>query len=53
MDEHLDVIEATGAGERVVLATVIDTIRSAPRQPGAKMLVRQDGSFTGSSFELS
>ena len=31
-----------------MLATVIDTIRSAPRQPGAKMVVREDGSFTGS-----
>jgi xanthine dehydrogenase accessory factor len=48
VDEHLDVIEATAAGEKVVLATVIDTIRSAPRQPGAKMVVREDGTFTGS-----
>jgi xanthine dehydrogenase accessory factor len=48
MDEHRDVIDATAAGEKVVLATVIDTIRSAPRQPGAKMVVRQDGTFTGS-----
>jgi xanthine dehydrogenase accessory factor len=48
VDEHRDVIGATAAGETVVLATVIDTIRSAPRQPGAKMVVRQDGSFTGS-----
>lgn len=48
MDEHRDVIEATTAGERVVLATVIDTIRSAPRQPGAKMVVREDGTFSGS-----
>jgi len=48
VDEHSDVIEATAAGDKVVLATVIDTIRSAPRQPGAKMVVREDGSFTGS-----
>jgi xanthine dehydrogenase accessory factor len=48
VDEHRDVIEATTAGERVVLATVIDTIRSAPRQPGAKMVVREDGTFSGS-----
>jgi xanthine dehydrogenase accessory factor len=40
--------EATAAGERVVVATVIDTIRSAPRQPGAKMAVRESGTFTGS-----
>jgi xanthine dehydrogenase accessory factor len=48
VDEHFDVMEATAAGEKVVLATVIDTIRSAPRQPGAKMVVHEDGSFTGS-----
>jgi xanthine dehydrogenase accessory factor len=48
VDEHRDVIEATAAGRRVVLATVIDTIRSAPRQPGAKMVVREDGTFSGS-----
>jgi xanthine dehydrogenase accessory factor len=47
--EYLDVIEeATANGERVVVATVIDTIRSAPRQPGAKMVVRENGSFSGS-----
>jgi xanthine dehydrogenase accessory factor len=48
VEELRDVIEATGAGEKIVLATVIDTIRSAPRQPGAKMVVREDGSFSGS-----
>ena len=40
--------EATAAGEKIVVATVIDTIRSAPRQPGAKMAVRESGTFTGS-----
>ena len=40
--------EATAAGEQVVVATVIDTIRSAPRQPGAKMAVRESGRFVGS-----
>jgi xanthine dehydrogenase accessory factor len=40
--------EANGAGEKIVVATVIDTIRSAPRQPGAKMAVRESGTFTGS-----
>ena len=48
----LDVLEvidqANAAGERVVVATVIDTIRSAPRQPGAKMVVRENGRFVGS-----
>ncbi len=49
MRETIDAIdEADAAGERVVVATVIDTIRSAPRQPGSKMVVRQSGRFTGS-----
>ena len=49
MREILDVIdEASAAGEKVAVATVIDTIRSAPRQPGAKMVVREDGRFVGS-----
>ncbi len=49
MQDIFEVIdEATAAGERVVVATVIDTIRSAPRQPGAKMVIRENGQFTGS-----
>ena len=42
--------EATAAlerGESVVLATVARTRGSTPRKPGAKMLVRRDGSFFG------
>ena len=49
MRDLLDVIDqANEAGEKVVVATVIDTIRSAPRQPGAKMVVRENGRFVGS-----
>ncbi|HEX4518767.1 MAG TPA: XdhC/CoxI family protein [Gaiellaceae bacterium] len=49
MRDIIDVIEeADAAGENVVVATVIDTIRSAPRQPGAKMVVRKNGRFSGS-----
>jgi xanthine dehydrogenase accessory factor len=49
MRDVLDVIDqANAAGEKVVVATVIDTIRSAPRQPGAKMVVRENGRFVGS-----
>jgi xanthine dehydrogenase accessory factor len=49
MRDILDVVDqATAAGEKVVVATVIDTIRSAPRQPGAKMVVRESGTFVGS-----
>src|SRR5579875_1065049 len=36
------------AGETVGLATVVGTWRSAPRQPGAAMLVGADGTAVGS-----
>ncbi len=35
------------AGRGCVLATVVATAGSAPREPGAKMLVREDGSIDG------
>ncbi len=36
-----------GRGERAVLATVVATQGSTPRKAGAKMLVREDGTFLG------
>ena len=49
MSETLDWIDAAAAaGEKAAVATVVSTIRSAPRQPGAKMVIRQSGTFTGS-----
>jgi xanthine dehydrogenase accessory factor len=45
----LEAIEqADAAGARAAVATVVKTIRSAPRQPGAKMVVREGGRFVGS-----
>ena len=38
---------ACAAGELVALATVAQTLGSTPRKTGAKMLVREDGSFVG------
>ncbi len=38
---------AVAAGESVALATVAQTLGSTPRKTGAKMLVREDGSFVG------
>ncbi|NJN81359.1 MAG: hypothetical protein HC802_03135 [Caldilineaceae bacterium] len=35
-------------GQRVALATVIETWGSAPRRPGAKMAICADGGFVGS-----
>jgi xanthine dehydrogenase accessory factor len=35
------------AGRRVALATVVEVIRSAPRPPGAKLAVAEDGAMAG------
>jgi xanthine dehydrogenase accessory factor len=49
MREILDAIEATSAaGEQAAVATVVATIRSAPRQPGAKLIVTEGGRLVGS-----
>lgn len=39
--------EAFEVGSPVALATVAQTLGSTPRKTGAKMLVREDGSFVG------
>ena len=39
--------EAFEGGSPVALATVAQTLGSTPRKTGAKMLVREDGSFVG------
>ncbi len=44
--EHLDAWRAEGV-TRVAIATVVGVKRSAPRPPGAKMAVAQDGSVAG------
>lgn len=38
----------TARGDRVALATVLATRRSAPRPPGAKMAVNEHGDIAGS-----
>ncbi|WP_322796763.1 XdhC family protein [Tepidiforma sp.] len=49
MDESLyqELTQALEAGTPVALATVVRTRGSTPRKVGAKMLIRGDGSFTG------
>ncbi|GAA1136096.1 XdhC family protein [Kribbella jejuensis] len=47
-DVLASVREWYAAGERFALATVIDTFRSAPRQPGATMAVSSAGVVVGS-----
>ena len=48
MDEVFREIQRSlGAGEAVVVATVAETRGSTPRGPGARLLVRADGTFCG------
>jgi len=42
-----DVDSWLARGDRVALATVVDTRRSAPRPPGAKMAVNDRGEVSG------
>lgn len=44
---YREIAGAVERGEPVVLATVARTRGSTPRKPGAKMIVRADGSFFG------
>ncbi len=49
MRDILDAIDAAdAAGEQAAVATVVATLRSAPRQPGAKMVVTEGGRIVGS-----
>ncbi len=48
MKDVLDELDAWAArGERVALATVVGTKRSAPRPPGAKMAISESGEVAG------
>ena len=48
MLEILDDVSAWLArGERVAVATVVEVVRSAPRQPGAKMAISESGQIVG------
>jgi len=56
LDIYRELINAITRGERVVLATIISVKGSSPRKTGAKMLVKQDGTFVstigGGGIEL-
>jgi len=47
MDIFEEIVAAKKAGTPVVLATVIESLGSAPREEGARMLVKNDGSTVG------
>ena len=42
-----EAVELLGRGDPLVVATVVRTKGSTPQKPGAKLLVRQDGSGVG------
>ena len=44
---YAEIGEAIVRGEPRVLATVSQAVGSTPRKPGARMLLRPDGSFVG------
>jgi len=48
LELYEEMVRLTRTGEPFVLATVVASSGSSPRKPGAKMLVRGDGSFCGS-----
>ncbi|MEO8906718.1 MAG: XdhC/CoxI family protein [Microbacteriaceae bacterium] len=43
-----ELLASWDAGETIGIGTVVGTIRSAPRPPGASMLVTEDGTVSGS-----
>jgi len=47
MDIFEEIVAAKKANIPVVLATVIESLGSAPREEGARMLIRADGSIAG------
>jgi xanthine dehydrogenase accessory factor len=47
-DIYSEIVETFGRKERVVLATLITRIGSAPRAVGAKYLIKEDGTSLGS-----
>jgi len=48
LEIYRELVSVTSKGERAVLAIVISSRGSAPREAGAKMLIKKDGSFIGS-----
>jgi len=47
LEVYREIEEALGRGEQRVLATIASTRGSTPRKAGAAMLLRPDGTFSG------
>ncbi len=48
IDIYREIVRLQELGQRAALATVVYTKGSTPRKPGSQMLVREDGTSTGS-----
>jgi xanthine dehydrogenase accessory factor len=46
-DIYEEIVKLKANGKRGALATIISTSGSTPREQGAKMLVKEDGSILG------
>ncbi len=47
LEIYQELVNVIQKGERAVLATIISSRGSAPRKAGAKMLIKEDGTFVG------
>lgn len=47
LEIYQELVNVISKGERAVLATIVSSQGSTPRKPGAKMLIKEDGSFVG------
>lgn len=47
LEIYQELVSVISKGGRVVLATIISSQGSAPRKAGAKMLIKEDGTFVG------
>jgi len=47
LEIYQELVKVIAKGERAVLATIISSKGSTPRKAGAKMLIKEDGTFVG------
>ena len=47
LEIYQELVKVIAKGERAVLATIISSQGSTPRKAGAKMLIKEDGTFVG------
>ena len=47
LEVYQELVKVISKGERAVLVTIVSSKGSTPRKAGAKMLIKEDGSFVG------